>query len=219
MSAAIETDGLGKRYGRRWALHDCSLTIPDSKVVGLVGPNGAGKTTLLHLAVGLLAPTTGAITVMGGKPGDSPAGLGAQRFGSRQPGAPPSAPCERVDLVDTNRRPFRPGPDTRGARQIMSPALDRERATATWVRNSSTGPARHPGGPPRLRHGGRQAVPHAGHLPAGQPILGISMVRAGDLPRSCQGAGRSVCLGDPASLIPSCPIGFVGLRFWLCAGC
>ncbi len=59
MSAAIETDGLGKRYGRRWALHDCSLTIPEGKVVGLVGPNGAGKTTLLHLAVGLLAPTAG----------------------------------------------------------------------------------------------------------------------------------------------------------------
>ena len=51
--AAIETDGLGKRYGRRWALHDCSLTIPDGKVVGLVGPNGAGKTTPLHLVVGL----------------------------------------------------------------------------------------------------------------------------------------------------------------------
>ena len=38
---------------------DCTLTIPEGKVVGLVGPNGAGKTTLLHLAVGLLAPTAG----------------------------------------------------------------------------------------------------------------------------------------------------------------
>src|SRR6185437_11496850 len=60
---AIEANGLGKRYGRRWALADCTLTVPAGQVVGLVGPNGAGKTTLLELAVGLLRPTTGTITV------------------------------------------------------------------------------------------------------------------------------------------------------------
>ena len=52
-------DGLGKRYGRRWALRDCTFAVPPRRVVGLVGPNGAGKTTLLHLAVGLLEPTAG----------------------------------------------------------------------------------------------------------------------------------------------------------------
>ena len=56
MTAALETSGLGKQYGRRWALHDCTLDIPEGKIVGLVGPNGAGKTTLLQLAVGLLTP-------------------------------------------------------------------------------------------------------------------------------------------------------------------
>jgi len=54
----METDNLGKRYGRRWALANCTLTVPAGQVVGLVGPNGAGKTTLLQLAVGLLRPTT-----------------------------------------------------------------------------------------------------------------------------------------------------------------
>jgi ABC-2 type transport system ATP-binding protein len=68
MSAVLDTSGLGKKYGRRWALRDCTLTIPEGKVVGLVGPNGAGKTTLLHLAVGLLAPTAGSVTVLGGRP-------------------------------------------------------------------------------------------------------------------------------------------------------
>ena len=63
MNYAIEANGLGKRYGRRWALADCTLTVPAGQVVGLVGPNGAGKTTLLELAVGLLRPTTGTITV------------------------------------------------------------------------------------------------------------------------------------------------------------
>jgi ABC-2 type transport system ATP-binding protein len=70
--SVLETDGLGKRYGRHWALRDCTLAIPAGRVVGLVGANGAGKTTLLNLAIGLLAPTSGVITVLGGHPGDGP---------------------------------------------------------------------------------------------------------------------------------------------------
>jgi ABC-2 type transport system ATP-binding protein len=50
MGAVIETSGLTRRYRRKWALHDCTLAIPEGHVVGLVGPNGAGKTTLLRLA-------------------------------------------------------------------------------------------------------------------------------------------------------------------------
>ena len=71
MTAVLEAQGLGKRYGNKWALSDCSLAIPAGKVVGLVGPNGAGKSTLLHLAVGLLRPDTGSIAVLGGRPGTS----------------------------------------------------------------------------------------------------------------------------------------------------
>ncbi|MDX6217038.1 MAG: type transport system ATP-binding protein, partial [Frankiales bacterium] len=71
---AIETHGLGKRYGRTWALSDCTLAIPAGRVVALVGPNGAGKTTLLQLAVGLIEQTTGRIAVLGGiSPGSSEA--------------------------------------------------------------------------------------------------------------------------------------------------
>jgi ABC-2 type transport system ATP-binding protein len=75
MRVLLETAGLGKRYGRRWALTDCTLAIPAGHVVGLVGPNGAGKSTLLQLAVGLLAPSAGSITVLGGTPGGSAAQL------------------------------------------------------------------------------------------------------------------------------------------------
>ncbi|HVA53914.1 MAG TPA: ATP-binding cassette domain-containing protein [Acidimicrobiales bacterium] len=57
MTAVPEAEGLGKRYGRKWAPRDCTLEIPEGHVVGLVGPNGAGKATLLNLAVGILAPT------------------------------------------------------------------------------------------------------------------------------------------------------------------
>ena len=76
MSApALATVGLGKSYGRRWALTDCTLSIPAGHVVGLVGPNGAGKTTLMHLAVGLLRPSAGTIAVLGEAPHDDPAAL------------------------------------------------------------------------------------------------------------------------------------------------
>ncbi|HEU0238451.1 MAG TPA: ABC transporter ATP-binding protein [Micromonosporaceae bacterium] len=67
-SPVLQAEHLSKRYGRREALSDCTLSIPPGHVVGLVGPNGAGKTTLLQLAVGLLRPTAGAISVLGGRP-------------------------------------------------------------------------------------------------------------------------------------------------------
>jgi ABC-2 type transport system ATP-binding protein len=80
VSAVIEAKGLGKRYGRKWALTDCTLEIPSGHVVGLVGPNGAGKSTLLNLAVGLLAPSTGSIEVLGAKPAEGPTQLGRVGF-------------------------------------------------------------------------------------------------------------------------------------------
>jgi ABC-2 type transport system ATP-binding protein len=80
VTAALEASGLSKRYGRRWALRDCALAIPAGKVVGLVGPNGAGKTTLLHLSVGLLQPSAGSITVLGGRPGTGPGQLARVGF-------------------------------------------------------------------------------------------------------------------------------------------
>ncbi|WP_433258332.1 ABC transporter ATP-binding protein [Streptosporangium sp. CA-135522] len=75
MTSVLQAQALGKKYGKRWALRECTIDIPAGHVVGLVGPNGAGKTTLLKLASGQLEPTAGGITVLGGRPGSTPAQL------------------------------------------------------------------------------------------------------------------------------------------------
>ena len=75
VNTVLEARGLGKKYGRKWALSDCTLEVPTGRVVGLVGPNGAGKSTFLNLAVGLLTPSAGDIEVLGARP----TGRGAQR--------------------------------------------------------------------------------------------------------------------------------------------
>jgi ABC-2 type transport system ATP-binding protein len=80
VTVVVRADGLGKRYGRRWALSECTLEIPAGRVVGLVGPNGAGKTTLLHLAVGMLTPTAGTIEVLGERPAAGPEQLARVGF-------------------------------------------------------------------------------------------------------------------------------------------
>jgi ABC-2 type transport system ATP-binding protein len=72
MIPVLETTGLGKRYGRAWALRDCTLQIPAGRVAALVGPNGAGKSTLLQLAVGLLDPSAGQVEVFGHSPRRQP---------------------------------------------------------------------------------------------------------------------------------------------------
>jgi ABC-2 type transport system ATP-binding protein len=76
----VEASGLGKRYGSTWALRECTLAIPAGHVAALLGPNGAGKTTLLNIAVGLVAPSAGAVTVLGGRPPGSSAALDGIAF-------------------------------------------------------------------------------------------------------------------------------------------
>jgi ABC-2 type transport system ATP-binding protein len=65
VTAAIETHGLGKRYGRVTGLEDLSFRIEEGEVFGFLGPNGAGKTTTIRLLLGLIAPSSGGATVRG----------------------------------------------------------------------------------------------------------------------------------------------------------
>jgi ABC-2 type transport system ATP-binding protein len=72
---ALEAHGLGKRYGKKWALRGCTLAVPTGSVAALVGPNGAGKTTLLHLAIGLATPSAGYARVLGHSASEAPAAV------------------------------------------------------------------------------------------------------------------------------------------------
>jgi ABC-2 type transport system ATP-binding protein len=110
---AVATGNLGKRYGRRWALQHCTLSVPEGRVVGLVGANGAGKTTLLHLVVGLLEPTEGTIIAMGDRPG-SGAGVLA-RVGFLAQDAPVYSSLTVAEHLEVGRR--------------LNPGWDRDLAT------------------------------------------------------------------------------------------
>jgi heme exporter protein A len=57
--------GLGRRYGRRWALRGLDLDLPSGSIIAVVGPNGAGKTTLLKLLAGLDRPQEGRVLLAG----------------------------------------------------------------------------------------------------------------------------------------------------------
>lgn len=63
--AAIRTDGLSKNFGKRRALMDLDLVVPQGVVFGYLGPNGAGKTTTIKLLAGLYRPTAGRAQVFG----------------------------------------------------------------------------------------------------------------------------------------------------------
>lgn len=64
---AIETFGLGKRYGRKtnFALKNLNLSIMPGEVYGFLGPNGAGKSTTIKLLMNFIQPTEGHAHVMG----------------------------------------------------------------------------------------------------------------------------------------------------------
>jgi heme exporter protein A len=63
--AALELEGLGRRYGERVALAGVSLSLAQGSTLVVFGPNGAGKTTLLRVLATLLRPHAGSVSVLG----------------------------------------------------------------------------------------------------------------------------------------------------------
>ena len=57
----IRIDHISKRYGKKEALRDVSVTIPEGQIFGLIGPSGCGKTTLVKIAAGILRADSGRV--------------------------------------------------------------------------------------------------------------------------------------------------------------
>jgi len=65
MSYAVEVANLVKYFGKFQALKGISFNVDEGEIYGLIGPNGAGKTTTFRIIVGLIAPTSGLVKVLG----------------------------------------------------------------------------------------------------------------------------------------------------------
>ena len=61
MSALLEIDNLGKRFGGFVALENISLSVQAGERLGLIGPNGSGKSTLVNCICGTLRNEQGAV--------------------------------------------------------------------------------------------------------------------------------------------------------------
>jgi ABC-2 type transport system ATP-binding protein len=66
---ALVFDAVTKRYGAVTAVDEVSFVVPEGGIVGFLGPNGAGKTTSLRMALNIIAPTSGRISLLGLPPG------------------------------------------------------------------------------------------------------------------------------------------------------
>ncbi len=61
----LKTNGLSKRFAKRWAVKDLNLEVNRGDVFGFLGPNGAGKSTTIRMILTLLRPTAGSIEIFG----------------------------------------------------------------------------------------------------------------------------------------------------------
>ncbi len=61
----LRTHNLSKHYGNRLAVNNLNLEVRRGEIFGFLGPNGAGKTTTIRMALGLIAPTSGSVEILG----------------------------------------------------------------------------------------------------------------------------------------------------------
>lgn len=59
MTSLLRTENLVRRFGGIIAVNDCSITVQEGSITGLIGPNGSGKTTLFNMITGVYKPNLG----------------------------------------------------------------------------------------------------------------------------------------------------------------
>jgi ABC-2 type transport system ATP-binding protein len=80
-AAAIETEGVTKRFGARAAIDGVDLYVPRGSAFGFLGPNGAGKTTMIRMLLGLTHASAGSMRVLG-RPVPAERGQALRRVGA-----------------------------------------------------------------------------------------------------------------------------------------
>lgn len=125
-TAAIETAGLTRRFGPRTALAEMTVTVDRGEVCALVGHNGSGKSTALRLAAGLLAPSSGTISIFGARPGSRPARAVVSYVGDNPVLYDDLSVLEHLELIAglCRLRPWRPRADQLAAALAIDDHLD-----------------------------------------------------------------------------------------------
>src|SRR2546422_977697 len=79
MSFAVETIQLTRRFNHFCAVDGINLRVEKGRFYGFLGPNGAGKSTTIKMLIGLLAPTSGSIRILGQEMSDPDKGRAIKR--------------------------------------------------------------------------------------------------------------------------------------------
>ena len=65
---ALKVEKLTKTFGTRTVVNDVSFHVRPGEVFGFLGPNGSGKTTTIRMALNIIRPNSGTVTLLGEKP-------------------------------------------------------------------------------------------------------------------------------------------------------
>ncbi len=71
MNSVVEIRGVSRRFGDVMAVDNLTLSLGTGEIMGFLGANGAGKTTTIKMLLGLIRPTSGMVSVLGGDPSDA----------------------------------------------------------------------------------------------------------------------------------------------------
>ncbi len=94
--AAVQVDGLSRRFGAVLAVDDLSFTVETGSLLTLLGPNGAGKTTTVEICEGFQRPDEGSVRVLGLDPISGPGHVSGPGWAScSRPGVPTAPPAPR----------------------------------------------------------------------------------------------------------------------------
>ena len=71
MNSVVEICGVSRRFGDVMAVDNLTLSLGAGEIMGFLGANGAGKTTTIKMLLGLIRPSSGTVSVLGGDPSDA----------------------------------------------------------------------------------------------------------------------------------------------------